>query len=129
MALNNLDIKKEYRNLQCDVIKDFYIPILKEAVIYKRAVGFFSSSALYEIAIGLKALVENNGKIQLIVSPKLSEQDIKDIELGYKKREEIIEQALLKEIHEPQTQVETDKLNLLANLIAENFLDIKGRYN
>jgi superfamily II DNA or RNA helicase len=125
MALNNLDIKKEYRNLQCDVIKDFYIPILKEAVIYKRAVGFFSSSALYEIAIGLKALVENNGKIQLIVSPKLSEQDIKDIELGYKKREEIIEQALLKEIHEPQTQVETDKLNLLANLIAENFLDIK----
>lgn len=31
MSLSELDIKKEYRNLQCDVIKDFYIPILRKA--------------------------------------------------------------------------------------------------
>ena len=44
-------IEKEYRNLSTDVIKDFYIPVLRETVIYKRAVGFFNSSALYEIAV------------------------------------------------------------------------------
>lgn len=32
--LSDLDIKKEYRNLQCDVVNDFYIPILRKAVIY-----------------------------------------------------------------------------------------------
>jgi superfamily II DNA or RNA helicase len=125
MALSDLDIKKEYRNLQCDVIKDFYIPILKEAVIYKRAVGFFSSSALYEIAIGLKALVENNGKIQLIASPKLTEDDVKAIKLGYELREDIIGRALLRDLPEKPTNEEQKRLNLLANLIAENILDIK----
>ena len=58
MALSDLYLAKEYRNLKCDVINDFYIPILSNAVMYKRAVGFFNSSALYEMAIGLKHLVE-----------------------------------------------------------------------
>ena len=47
MSLSNLYIAKEYRNLKCDVINDFYIPILSNAVMYKRAVGFFNSAALY----------------------------------------------------------------------------------
>jgi hypothetical protein len=57
MSLADLVLQKEYRNLKCDVISEFYIPILREAILYKRAVGFFNSSALYEMAIGLKELV------------------------------------------------------------------------
>ena len=125
MALSDLQIAKEYRNLQCNVIHDFYIPILKETVMYKRAVGFFNSAALYEMAIGLDQLVQNGGKIQLIVSPQLTEEDIKAIQEGYKLRKEIIAQAILREIEEPRTLLERQKLNLLANLIAENVLDIK----
>ena len=52
MSLKDLKIEKVYRNLSNDVINDFYIPVLREAVLYKRAVGFFNSSALYEIAVG-----------------------------------------------------------------------------
>lgn len=125
MSLSNLTIQKEYRNLQCDVINEFYIPILKEAVMYKRAVGFFNSAALYEMAIGLKQLVLNNGKIRLIVSPQLTEEDIQSIRLGYKQRNEIIEEAILREIPEPKTKEESRRINLLANLIADNILDIK----
>ena len=57
MSLKDLKIEKVYRNLSNDVINDFYIPVLREAVLYKRAVGFFNSSALYEIAVGLRNLV------------------------------------------------------------------------
>ena len=46
MSLRNVSIKKEYRSLIDNVVQDFYLPLLKEASIYKRAVGFFSSSAL-----------------------------------------------------------------------------------
>lgn len=125
MSLDNLTIQKEYRNLKCDIIHEFYIPILNEAIIYKRAVGFFNSAALYEMAIGLKQIVCNRGKIELIVSPRLTEEDIKSIQLGYQKREEIIENALLRDFNNPQTQTERYKLNLLANLIAEGIMDIK----
>ena len=125
MALTRIEIAKEYRNQQCNVIKDFYIPILNETVMYKRAVGFFNSSALYEMAIGLEQLVRNNGKIQLIVSPQLTEEDIKSIQLGYKLRDEVIAESILRCIDEPKTTLEKRKLNLLANLIAENVLDIK----
>lgn len=125
MALSDLYLAKEYRNLKCDVINDFYIPILSNAVMYKRAVGFFNSSALYEMAIGLKHLVEKQGKMELIVSPRLTEEDIQSINLGYKTREEVIERALLRDFDEPKSKTEFRKLNLLANLIAEGVLDIK----
>lgn len=125
MALSDLYIAKEYRNLKCDVINDFYIPILSNAVMYKRAVGFFNSAALYEMAIGLRHLVEMQGKMELIVSPRLTEEDIQSITLGYKTREEVIERALLRDFDEPKSKTEFRKLNLLANLIAEGVLDIK----
>lgn len=125
MSLSDLYIAKEYRNLKCDVINDFYIPILSNAVVYKRAVGFFNSAALYEMALGLKHLVEKQGRMELIVSPRLTEEDIQSIKLGYKTREEAIEQALLRDFDEPKNKTESRKLNLLANLIAEGILDIK----
>ncbi len=125
MALSDLHIAKEYRNLKCDVINDFYVPILSNAVMYKRAVGFFNSAALYEMAIGLRHLVEKQGKMELIVSPRLTEEDIQSINLGYKTREEVIERALLRDFDEPKSKTEFRKLNLLANLIAEGVLNIK----
>ncbi len=125
MALSDLHIAKEYRNLKCDVINDFYVPILSNAVMYKRAVGFFNSAALYEMAIGLRHLVEKQGKMELIVSPRLTEEDIQSINLGYKTREEVIERALLRDFDEPKNKTEFRKLNLLTNLIAEGILDIK----
>lgn len=128
MSLRDVPVRKEYRNLNCDVANDFYIPVLKEAVLYKRAVGFFNSSALYEIAVGLRHIAESNGKILLIVSPSLSDEDVKSIQLGYRMRDEIVTEAIVREIPEPQSEAETLKLNLLANLIACGVLDIKVAY-
>lgn len=125
MNLKEIHIEKEYRNLKCDIIHEFYIPILQHTVKYKRAVGFFSSAALYEMATGISTLVKNKGKIELIVSPRLTQEDIDDIRLGYRKREEIIENSLMRDFPYPNSTQEQMKLNLLANLIAESVLDIK----
>ena len=61
MSFKDITIKTEYRSGQSDVIRDFYIPILSQAVLYKRAVGFFSSTALIQISKGLVDLVANGG--------------------------------------------------------------------
>lgn len=125
MGLNELNFELEYRSLRKNVIKEFYEPALKKAISYQRAVGFFSSSALIEISSGIQGLIENGGRIQLVASPKLSEEDLEAIQYGYKTREEIIENALLREWKEPQNPFQEKRLNLLANYIAEGLLDIK----
>ena len=125
MSLKDVALKIEYRSLIDNVAKEFYIPLLKEANEYKRAVGFFSSSSLIEISKGIIELVKNRGKIKLIASPKLSEEDIESIRKGYKKREEVISGALVRELKDPENDYQKDQLNLLANLIADGYLDIK----
>ncbi len=125
MGFKDLELKREYRSFKDDIIKDFYVPVLKEARIYKRAVGFFSSTALTEISKGISELIKNGGKLEIIASPKLSDEDVQAIELGYKMREEVIEEALLRELKVTENRDEEERLNYLANLIANNKLDIK----
>lgn len=125
MSLQDIEIKNEYRSLIDNVAKDFYIPLLKDAVSYKRAVGFFSSSALIEISKGIAGLIQNGGKIQLIASPYLSEDDVEAMRKGYEFRESIVENALLRELKDATSYFDIERLNLLANLIAEGVLDIK----
>ena len=125
MSFKELDIKREYRSFKNDIIKEFYIPTLRESVLYRRAVGFFSSSALAEISTGIADLVLNNGRMEIIASPKLSDEDIEAIEKGYKLRQKVIEDNLISQLTSPLDYVEGERLNLLAHLIADNRLDIK----
>ena len=125
MSLRDLQIEKEYRNLHGNIVKDFFNPLLSESVLYMRSVGFFSSSALVEFSRGLCKFSKNGGKIKLVTSPKLSDEDIEAMKTGYDRRKEIIESAVLRELREPISDLESDRLNLLANLIANGRLDIK----
>lgn len=125
MSLRDIQIDSEYRTLSCDMANDFYIPMLGEAILYKRAVGFFSSSALAAISVGIYELYENGGKIQLIASPRLSPEDIEAINDGYQQREEIIKGALKRQLEDCTDFCQQNRLNLLATLIAKGILDIR----
>ena len=127
MSLQDISFQREYRSLHLDICKQFYIPALKEAVLYKRSVGFFSSSALVEISLGLNYLVGNGGRIQLIASPKLSEEDVRAINDGYEKRNEIIEKCLMRELDKAAElkPFEEKSLSYLTKLIELGILDIK----
>lgn len=125
MSLKDLNIEVEYRSKHTDIATNFYIPLLKEASIYKRAVAYFSSSSLLEISIGICALAKRGGKIRLVTSPCLSKEDIEAIREGYLKRNEVIKNAMLSKLEEVTEEFEKDRLDLLANLIAMNILEIK----
>ena len=124
MSLRDVEIKGEYRTYKDDVPRVFYEPLLSQASCYKRAVGFFSSSSLAAIATGIRALARRGGRIEVVASPKLSETDVKAIEEGYERRSSVIEKALIRELREAVAE-DSDRLNLLANLIAAGLLDIK----
>ena len=125
MSFRDIDLKPEYRSRLDNVIRDFYNPVLKQAITYKRAVGFFSSSALLSLTAGICGLIENGGLIQIIASPRLSPEDIDAINDGIRRRDEVIKEALLRELRTPKGKFEEARLNLLSNLIAAGRLEIK----
>lgn len=126
MKFTDLPIKSEYRSPQNNIAAEFLIPVLQNAVSYKRSVGFFSSSALIEISKGICALAKNGGTIELVASPYLSAQDEEAIRVGYENRHKIIENALLRELKTEHKEVfAEERLNLLANLIESGTLNIK----
>lgn len=84
----------------------------------------YTSTALIELTKGIAGIVKNGGKIQFIVSPYLSEEDVAAIQKGYEKKK-IIEQALLREYKEPENYFQEERLNLLSHLIENGNLDIK----
>lgn len=107
------------------IAKSFLVPVLKCARRYKRSVGYFSSSVLQPILDGVVALARNNGTIQLIASPNLSENDIEAINTGYEARENIIDSCFTREFLKEIEIFDDAKLQLLATLIARGVLDIK----
>ncbi len=103
----------------------FYNNVLPLAKLYCRAVGFFSSTSFIEISHGILELIKNDGKMLLITSPKLKEDDVEAIQKGYKSREEVYLDAFKREMDLPKTINEKNRLNILANLIENGFLEIK----
>lgn len=126
MSLKDYTIKYEYRSSIDNVVQDFYLPLLQEAQEYRRSVGYFSSSSLVEISKGIAAIAKKGGSIKIVSSPNLTAEDWDAIKEGYERREEVIEEALLRELKEgPFDYFTEQRLNLLANLIADGILDFK----
>lgn len=74
MAIDQL--KGHYRSGRDDLAASFFQPCMREASRYRRAVGYFSTSALLSWTDSLPRLALEDGlKIQLIASPELSEHD------------------------------------------------------
>ena len=124
MSFRELSLLKYYKTYKNDIIKEFYTPVLAQAVLYQRAVGFFSSTALIDLTKGFSGMIKNGGRIQFIVSPLLSQEDIDAINKGYEKKK-IIGQALMREFREPENYFQEERLNWLSYLIEEGFLEIK----
>ena len=87
-VLADLPLTHAYRKGEHDIAEDFYLPCHSAAVEYDRAVGFFSST-IYTLAWpALRAFVERGGRIRLVCSPVLSQQDQNAVAEGYAARME-----------------------------------------
>ncbi|MFW5795031.1 MAG: DEAD/DEAH box helicase family protein [Bacillota bacterium] len=124
MSLKDLAIKDIYWSGEDNLLKDFYIPCLKESIIYDRAVGFFNSSILKYISDGLYQFIINEGKIRLITNVHLTETDKEKIKKGYSTRD-IIEKNINKEVDELLKDKEKANVQNLAWLIKNERLNIR----
>ena len=125
MPLQEIDLQCEYRSDQSNTLADLYIPCLSESVEYWRAVGYFTSQGLALAGRGLTSFLKNEGKMRLVASPVLTEEDALAIQQGYDARETVVERVVLREFEVDITEVVARRLEYLAWLVAEERLDIK----
>ncbi len=126
MNYKDMDIKRSYISCGEDGIADaLIVPALKCTNHYCRSVGYFSSGVFDTIMDGIPTFVRNGGDIKMIASPKLNDEDIEAINLGYEEKERIIGNAFSRGFLEEVENFDDSRLALLAELIARGVLDIK----
>jgi superfamily II DNA or RNA helicase len=124
-TLTDLELRQSYRSGRDALLDDFYIPCLQEAVIYDRAVGYFSSSLLQIVAIAYSDFVRRGGHMRLICSPAITPEDFEAMktadEIGRYMQDQV--QAELQELLRKPEAIPATRL--LATLVAADILEVK----
>jgi len=128
-GFQSVPLRRKYRSGEDDLLQDFYIPILQETKEYDRAAGYFDTKALTVAANGISGLIDNDGRMRLLTSPRLSEEDKKALqgEITKTERSKIIANALNSELNPDQfsSYLQRDRLLVIAWLVREGHLDIR----
>ncbi|WP_245833964.1 DEAD/DEAH box helicase family protein, partial [Streptomyces aidingensis] len=126
MRATNLD--SDYRSDRSDLVDGFYGPALAASTHYDRAVGYFSASVLAVLGHGLDDFASRGGKLRIVASPHLNEEDVAQIQAGYALRA-VLERAALRDLEEAcQDPRAARGLGKLGLLVADGRLDIKLAY-
>lgn len=123
-SLTSLDLEVEYSSDEVGLVPAFYTPCLERAVLYRRAVGYFTSHGLVCAAQGIASLLNNGGRIRLIASPLLNEADIEAINKGYRDRDDVILNASALSLQEVEGRIATSRLSALSWMIASELLEV-----
>lgn len=127
MKLDMYDFKTAYNKVEHDIANEFYLPCMRTASFYDRISGYFGST-IYIIAWeALKEFVAKKGKMRLICSPYLSDEDQNALSEGYSARNsDILAKSITDEV---DTLFGNPYLSaparLLAYLVMTEVIDIK----
>lgn len=123
--LRKLRFQKSYRSDRNDICNDFFLPCFQNSTVYQRSVGFFSSSILSVLSNSLRNFINKGGKIQLITSPFLSNEDIRSMIKGYILKKTKSYHHLTRPISIDEDLFFDERSRLLEEMIANSILDIK----
>jgi DNA phosphorothioation system restriction enzyme len=109
-----------------DLAQDFFMPALRRAVRYDRAVGYFSSGWLKDNARGMLGFAANGGRGRWVTSPILAEEDWEALQSGdAARRDPTLHKALEQNIADLSELLEKDTLSALAWMVADEILDFR----
>ena len=128
MSFKDLGLKHSYSSEKDNLLFDFYIPVLKEAISYKRITGFFSSTIFNIAADGMAFFFKNGGKAQFILNIILNPEDYENIHAGITNPERVIQDKIFEDISNIEEICKTNHARLLGWLLAQKLLEIKIGY-
>jgi superfamily II DNA or RNA helicase len=127
MNLSTLTLKTHYRTGYDNPVDEFYIPCLKQSILYRRASGYFSSHIFDLVGQDVLHFAKNGGRIKLICSPKLDVRDIQVLTDSYQRRIEYVNRLFASEIDFLLSDNNIDDRSklILGTLVRHNILDVK----
>ncbi|MDO9713490.1 DEAD/DEAH box helicase [Paracraurococcus lichenis] len=107
-----------------DLVRGLYVPLLECAVRYDRLTGYFSASALALAARGVEGLVQNDGRMRMVVGCTLAPEEATAIQQGAKLRDQVEAHLAALPLMPTDTGM-AQALELLAWLVAQGRLEVK----
>ena len=125
--LSCFEFKSAYNRLEHDIALEFYLPCMKNSIRYDRISGYFGSTVYIIAWSALKTFIENGGKIRILCSPFISEDDADAISKGIASRtNKILKDSLISELSDMLKQDElSTPSRLLACLISAGIIELK----
>lgn len=127
LLLNEHTFKASYNKAEDNIADEFYLPCMRSSKQYDRISGYFGSTIYILAWSALREFIASGGKIRLICSPYISEEDEKALNEGYSARNnEIISDSIRREVENMLADTSLSlPSKLLAYLVSENIVDIK----
>ena len=131
LSLREVDWPRFLRAPDGQLVARLYEPALRRAVRYDRCCAYFSSSALAAAAAGFGAFIRrildgaisHKPALRLLVNEELAEADVRALlEAG---KDGPLIQALLARLGTPETALQKARLEMLAWLAREGWLEVK----
>ncbi len=124
--LKEIELLPVYDSEDYDLIRDLQVPLLRQAKDYLRGVGFFTSGWLRLAAQGMVAFVTGGGSARIIVSPILDADDWEALKQGEAaKTNDVLREALSRNIDELAMTLESDTRNALAWMVADGIIEFR----
>lgn len=110
-----------------DLVAELYSPCLRWAERFDRGVGYFTSGWIINNLCGLSDFASRGGKIRLITSPIVSNNDLDAIIAAENNKEafDLLEQTLSNNVQKLQAEMEKDIFNTFAWMIHDEIISIK----
>jgi len=129
MELNSFPINPRYSNIggNSNPYHDFFLPCFSNSTYYGRYGGFFTSKNLAMCAEGIEEFIKNKGRMELVLTAPLTNEDLKAIKQGLVSLEKKIEDNWISEQDSIKEKIEKDHVRALAWMIAQDppVLEIK----
>lgn len=127
-SFKDISLKASYESGVDDLVQEFYVPVLSCSDSYDRIAGFFSSSSLAVAAEGIAGLIQNQGRMRLLASLKLSAEDAEILKSSSNPSAAFFEDRLLSELDQIRTEFERDHIQALGWMLANGYLEIRLAY-
>lgn len=120
MGLRDVSLKQQYRTDRDDLITDFFIPCLSNAIEYDRAVEFVTIKSISTLSLGLQNFIQHDGKIRLVTGHRYRSADLDVLTKMFGKKNKNHNGIL----HNGDS-IHHNKLEILYRLIQKNKIQIK----
>ena len=123
-GLKGIDIRLSYNSDFVDISNLFFNPALKEAVLYERITGYFSSSSLKVISEGLSSLMWSGGEARILMGVVVSKEDFDSIKMAKIKAQKPLKD-LFGTVDELKSMMQYKNVEAFAKLLQSGLLKIK----